>query len=402
MTKKENEKLVPNLRFKGFTDDWIQEKLGNSFDIITGGTPSRKNNNYWNPGEIPWLSSGEINKKRIKDTDEMISKEGLDNSSTKLIPENSILIALAGQGKTRGKVAVTYIETTTNQSLAAFVSYSNEKSEFLYYALDRDYDKLRAASSGDGTRGGLNKKILSDYQVKFPSLAEQIKISLLLKKLDNIITLEQEKLKIYKEFKKTLLSQLFTTSENIIPEIRFKNFNDKWIQRELKDITSITMGQSPSSKNYTDDPNDYILVQGNADLKEGRVSPRIWTTEVTKTAKPGDIILTVRAPVGDVALNDYHIVLGRGVSGLKGSHFVYQLLKRMNMINYWKKYSTGSTFESINSTDIKTAPVLVPNESEQDKIGKMLKQLDDIIIHEQHRIEKLNEIKKTLLNNLFV
>lgn len=161
------------------------------------------------------------------------------------------------------------------------------------------------------------------------------------------------------------------------------------------------MGQSPSSENYTSNPTDHILVQGNADLKEGRVFPRIWTTEVTKTAEPNDIILTVRAPVGDVALNDYNVVLGRGVSAIKGNYFVFQLLKRMNMRNYWKKYSTGSTFDSINSIDINTARVIVPNKSEQNYIGKMLTVLDNIITLEQEKLLKYEQAKENMLTKLF-
>ena len=93
------------------------------------------------------------------------------------------------------------------------------------------------------------------------------------------------------------------------PAIRFKGFDEAWEQRKLGEIVKITMGQSPSSKNYTDNPNDHILVQGNADIKNGRVIPRVWTTQVTKQAEKNDLILSVRAPVGDIGKTDYNIVL---------------------------------------------------------------------------------------------
>ncbi|HEM5180779.1 TPA: restriction endonuclease subunit S, partial [Streptococcus suis] len=111
------------------------------------------------------------------------------------------------------------------------------------------------------------------------------------------------------------------------------------------------MGQSPDSKNYTNNPLDNILVQGNADLKNGNVEPRVWTTQITKIAEKGDIIVSVRAPVGDVAKTSYKVVLGRGVAGIKGNDFIYQTLIRMKQFGYWMKLSTGSTFESINSGD---------------------------------------------------
>ena len=113
------------------------------------------------------------------------------------------------------------------------------------------------------------------------------------------------------------------------------------------------MGQSPSSKNYTNNPNDSILVQGNADLKDGKVVPRLWTKEITKTVDKDGIILTVRAPVGDVAKTDYKVVLGRGVAGIKGNDYIYCFLQKLQNNRYWVAFSSGSTFESINSNDIK-------------------------------------------------
>ena len=89
------------------------------------------------------------------------------------------------------------------------------------------------------------------------------------------------------------------------------------------------MGQSPDSKNYTDNPNDYILVQGNADMKNCRVIPRVWTTQVTKLAEKGDLILSVRAPVGDIGKTDYTVVLGRGVAAIKGNDFLFYLLSKI-------------------------------------------------------------------------
>ena len=138
-----------------------------------------------------------------------------------------------------------------------------------------------------------------------------------------------------------------------VPELRFKGFTDEWEQRKLGDEVRIVMGQSPNSENYTDDPNDYILVQGNADMKNGRVLPRVWTTQVTKQAEKDDLILSVRAPVGDIGKTAYDVVIGRGVAAIKGNEFIFQSLGKMKSDGYWTRYSTGSTFESINSTDIK-------------------------------------------------
>src|SRR5699024_937296 len=159
--------------------------------------------------------------------------------------------------------------------------------------------------------------------------------------------------------------------------------------------------QSPKSEYYTDNPSDYILVQGNADIKNGSVAPRAYTSKPTKLAEKGNIILTVRAPVGEVAKTDYEVVLGRGVSSLKGNEFLYQKLLMMNKVNYWEKFSTGSTFQSINSNDIRNAKLLVPIAEEQQKIGQLFEKLDQAISLQQQVLEATKDYKQSMLQKMF-
>lgn len=177
--------------------------------------------------------------------------------------------------------------------------------------------------------------------------------------------------------------------------------NCDWEQRKLGDTVQITMGQSPNGENYTDNPRDHILVQGNADMKNGRVCPRVWTTQVTKKADPEDIILSVRAPVGDVGRTDYTVVLGRGVAGIKGNAFIFQTLSRMKEQGFWTRYSSGSTFESINSSDLKDAFIQICHIEEQTKIGDFFTKLDDTIALHQQKLTLLEQLKQTYLQKLF-
>ncbi|HEM6007874.1 TPA: restriction endonuclease subunit S [Streptococcus suis] len=190
-------------------------------------------------------------------------------------------------------------------------------------------------------------------------------------------------------------------TNNNIPAYRFQGYTDAWELRKLGEVAEIVMGQSPDSKNYTDNPLDNILVQGNADLRDGFVVPRVWTTQVTKTAEKGDLILSVRAPVGDVGRTNYNVVLGRGVAGIKGNEFIYHLLVKMKLFGYWTKLSTGSTFESINSDDIKNSIILFPTLPEQEAIGTFFSTLDRHITLHQRKLDTLKEQKKTYLKLLF-
>lgn len=139
------------------------------------------------------------------------------------------------------------------------------------------------------------------------------------------------------------------------------------------------MGQSPNGSTYTDYPTDYILVQGNADLEDGWVKPRIWTTQVTKQMKQGDIVMSVRAPAGKVGKTRYDAVIGRGIASISGNEFIYQNLFKKDIEGYWNTYSTGSTFDSLNSDNIKNSSIVTPSIQEQNKIGSIFSNLDNLI-----------------------
>ena len=185
-------------------------------------------------------------------------------------------------------------------------------------------------------------------------------------------------------------------------KIRFKNFSDEWVKNKLGKICQITMGQSPDGATYSEIPSDYILVQGNADLKNGFVCPRIWTTQKTKMAYIGDLIMSVRAPAGAMGKTLYNVVLGRGVAGIKGNEFIYQNLIKFDMEGYWSSFSAGSTFESLNSNVIFNAIISIPNSQEQEKIGAFFTKLDKLITLQQRKVEKLKNIKKALLNKMLI
>ena len=186
-----------------------------------------------------------------------------------------------------------------------------------------------------------------------------------------------------------------------VPKLRFKEFNDEWINNFLSDIATITMGQSPSSKNYTSNKNDIILIQGNADLNNGHVVPRIFTTQITKTCNINDIIMTVRAPVGDTAISDYNACIGRGVCAISGDKYIYHYLNYLKINDYWKKISKGSTIDSITSNDIRNLNINFPNSTETKKIVKTLDLLDKKIFLQTKKIEDLKLFKLYNYDNLF-
>lgn len=256
---------------------------------------------------------------------------------------------------------------------------------FLLSLLQRDRETLLQGSNGS-TMIHITKQAMEAKKLFFPrSQKEQRQIGFFFKTIDKAITLHQRKLEALKKLKRTLLQKMFPKKGHLKPELRFFGFTNDWEQRKLEDCATIIMGQSPKSENYTNDPKDHILVQGNADLKNGQVAPRVWTTEVTKIGKVGDIILSVRAPVGEVGKTAYDVVLGRGVAAIRGNDFLLQTLLKLKECKYWGKVSAGSTFDSITSEILKSTLISMPAIEEQIKIGDFLSSVDKLItLHQRN------------------
>ena len=151
------------------------KKVGDFAVCFAGATPSTKIPSYWDNGNIPWMSSGEVHKGRVQDTDTKITKQGYDGCSTKMVPIHSIVVALAGQGKTRGTVAINDIELCTNQSLCAIVPNEEVNYEYLFHNLRGRYRELRSMSGDVDGRGGLNLNHIQSIKVIVPPMFEQMK-----------------------------------------------------------------------------------------------------------------------------------------------------------------------------------------------------------------------------------
>jgi hypothetical protein len=188
---------------------WEMLKIGDIVTVSTGGTPSTQKKEYWN-GSIPWMSSGEVNLRHVDRTEKTITELGLKNCNSAIFPVGTVMIALAGQGSTRGKVAVLEIPSACNQSLAALRANDEKKAlnEYLFYNLESRYAELRDVNGSAG-RAGLNLKLIKDLPIALPPLAEQKKIVELLSSVDEEIDASQKLKEKFAELKKGLTQKLF-------------------------------------------------------------------------------------------------------------------------------------------------------------------------------------------------
>lgn len=402
------EKLVPKLRFECSLEEYKKYKLGELVEnVVAGATPKTSVDDYWNGGDIPWLSSGEVHKKFIYFTDKFITSEGYNNSSTKIVPTNSVLIALAGQGKTRGTVAINKIELCTNQSIASIIPNEMLNYKYLFYYLESKYEYLRALSSSDGGRGGLNLKLIRSIPIQVPSIKEQENISNFINEIDKKILLLEQKHKLYDDFKKYLMQQIFTQ------KLRF-DFSDEWKIVKLESlIKKGKAGGTPSSTNSDyyngdipflsirdmTDQGKYIVKTEKTITEEGLNNSSAWI--IPKNS----LLYSIYASIGLVAINRsdistsqaiYGIILKDGVS-LEYMYYYLTYFKK----NIHKYIETG-TQGNLNAKLLKSFEILLPSLGEQEMIVNVLSIVDEKIENSKKEIEKINEFKKGLLQQMFV
>ena len=186
---------------------WRQVRLGGVAEVDTGGTPNRSRPEYWD-GQIPWMASGQINQRRVMTTVERITWEGLKNSNAKLFPSGTVMVAMNGQGATRGKACVLGIEASCNQSLAAICSRQQTENGFLFHVLDSAYHLLRSLT-GDG-RAGLNLELIRGFSFLLPLLPEQRAIAAVLDSIDDAIEGTEGVIAVTEQLRDSLLHQLLT------------------------------------------------------------------------------------------------------------------------------------------------------------------------------------------------
>lgn len=196
------------------------------------------------------------------------------------------------------------------------------------------------------------------------------------------------------------------SKDKLIPELRFPEFKNEgeWDKPTLSSVCNVIMGSSPSSSSYNENKIGLPLLQGNADIKNRLSAPRIYTTEITKECEIGDILLSVRAPVGTVAKSLHNACIGRGLSSIRAKkpnsqEYIYQCL--FSYESSWAKISQGGTFDAVNSDDIRNLLIPIPKEKEQQKIASCLSSLDEVIAAHSQKLELLKDHKKGLMQNLF-
>ncbi len=359
------------------------KKIGDIAKCYAGATPSTKNASYWEDGIIPWMSSGEVHQGIVTHTATYITQLGYDNSSTKMIPKGSIVIALAGQGKTRGSVAITDIELCTNQSLCGIVlDKSDIINKYVYYFLGTRYNHLRKISSGEGTRGGLNLKMISEYEIPIPAISEQVRIVGILdtftSSIDNLKQQIAQRRKQYEYYRDQLLDlegkdgvEMKTLGK--IAKYRRGSFPQPYGNREWYD------GEGAMPFVQVADVEEY-----GRKLKE-QTKQQISTLAMPKSvyAPIGTVIVTLQGSIGKVAITQYDSYIDRTLGIFEGYlikiNKVYFALQLEKIFSIKKGKARGGTIKTITKEEFTNFTIPVPPLSEQQWIVDILDKFETSI-----------------------
>lgn len=268
-------------------------------------------------------------------------------------------------------------------------------SEYLAaYVTTASYWAWVALMSTRSGQPGINGREFSQLPIPLPPLNEQKAIAKALRDVDALIEGLDKLIAKKREIKQATMQQLLTG------KCRLPGFSGEWEKKKLGDIADVIMGQSPSSLYYHTNEVGLPLIQGNADIKNRRTIKRTFTTQITKKGMTGDILLSVRAPVGLVARTTFEICLGRGVCAIRDtSDFLYHYL--IHIEPTWSLYSKGSTFDSVNSTDVINLLIHLPTSSdEQTAIAQVLSDMDEEIEALEARRDKTKALKQGMMQEL--
>lgn len=292
---------------------WIEYKVGElCLTIYSGGTPSTAHPEYWN-GEYNWLSSGETSNRYITKTEKTITKEGIDSSSTKLAKTGTLVMASAGQGKTRGQASILKCDTYINQSIIALVGKLELlDTTFLFYNMMLRYEELRARSDASSTRGSITTDMLKKLPILLPDLATQKYIADILSTYDDLIEANNRRIELLEQAGQELYNEWFVRFRFPGHEkAKFENdLPEGWNIQRLYTYGRIETGKTPSMEKQENYGNDVMFIKtpdmhGNTFVikSEEMLSECGHLTQPKKLLPPNSIMVTCIGSGGIVAIN---------------------------------------------------------------------------------------------------
>ncbi|NME99236.1 restriction endonuclease subunit S [Aneurinibacillus aneurinilyticus] len=416
MTEQTN--LVPKRRFKEFqnTQAWEQRKLGELAEKVSVGIAT-SSSEYFTDREkgVPFIKNQNIKQNRIDDSElEFISKDFDQANSTKRVKTGDVLTVRTGYPGLSAVVPMHLNGAQTFTTLITRLKKNKALPEFVSIFINSDVGmKQITGMEAGGAQKNVNAGTLRNLTVSLPSLDEQKVISKFVSQFDKMIALHQRKLEKTKALKSAYLSEMFPAEGEREPKRRFAGFTHAWEQRKLGEVADIIGGGTPSTSNeeYWDGNIDWyspveIGEQTYVDSSQKKITELGLQKSSAKILPIGTVLFTSRAGIGNTAILAKEAATNQGFQSIVphkdelDSYFIYSRTHELQ--RYGETNGAGSTFVEVSGKQMAKMPMLIPTLEEQKKIGGFFERLDHLITLHQRKLEKLQNIKKAYLNEMFV
>ena len=394
MNKKKESKVVPNVRFKGFTDDWKQRKLIDVCDYVDyrGKTPTKTDAGVFL-----------VTAKNVKDgyidygaSQEYISEDDYEEVMHRGKPEiGDVLITTEAPC---GNVAqVNRADIALAQRIIKYRGQSNivDNTYLKYYLLSPEFQNILNAKSSGGTVKGIKGSILHQQEIKYSKYEEQFKIGSYFNNLDDLITLHQQKITLLTKLKKAMLEKMFPKKGSVIPEIRFNGFANAWEQRKLGDEAEEILAGGDIDKEKAVDDGVYPIY-ANALTNDGIVG----YYDAFYRVKAPAVTVTGRGEVGRARARMIDFTPVVRLLAVRSNHDCYFL---ENAINNHKVVVESTGVPQLTVPQLSSYDICFPKDIvEERKIGTYFNQLDHLITLHQRKIDMLKNMKKAMLDQMFI
>lgn len=395
--------IEPKLRFKADDGsqfpDWEEKKVGSLGNIVGGGTPSTKKKEYW-CGKMAWVSSADICDNDIYNINmtRFITQDAIDKSATKIVPKDSILI-VSRVGV--GKVAKASCDLCTSQDFTNIVN-SDGDATFLSYAILRLMQSKLQCVQGTSIKGIPSDEI-KNYMLRIPCLAEQQKIAEFLSTIDTVIEKQKETVSAWEERKKGVMQKLFSQ------EVRFKADDGsdfpEWEEKKLGEVFEFYNGKA--HENVISENGKYVVVNSKFISTDGTV--RKYTNEMIFPLIKKDIVMVMSDVPNGKAISKCFLInennkytLNQRICCLRTKENAAFYIDQISRNKYFLKFDDGVKQTNLRKNDILQCPLLCPCLAEQQKIAVCLSSLDEVIEKQKATLAAWEELKKGLLQQMFV
>lgn len=405
---------APELRFEGFFEPWHKRQLMDVAQIIGGGTPSTSIKAYWD-GSINWFTPAELGDHIfVYHSERKITQQGIEHSTAKLLPQGTILYYSRGAGL--GKTAILATPSTTNQGFQSIVPSPKELDSYFIFSCSNQLKAYGVSVGGGSTFKEVSGKQMEVMPLLIPSLPEQQRIGTLFKELDRNLSLNRAQLEKLTQLKTSMLEQMFPQEDEDVPRLRFDGFTEPWSQHVLGELGQVISGiafpemvQGGSEgipffkvSDMNLDGNEFIMCSANNYVTLDDIKLHNW--------RPIDGPAIFFAKVGAaIFLNRKRLVLSKFLLDNNTMAYIIntELLDRyfafvmFGLLNLPSLVQNGA-LPSYGAKDVSSMLVKIPPLPEQKRIGAFFQALDERLALQRAKIEKLEQLKKALLEQMFV